>query len=414
MKPRVSLGALTEPQFRLLFLGRAATAIGDRMAVLALPFAVLAITRSVSALGVVLACGTVSMVVFLLVGGVFADRLSRRNVMISADLVRALSQGGVAILLISGEADVWNLALAQTVNGAASAFFTPAAQGLIPDTVSADRLQQANALLGVSRNVTGIGGPAVAGLLVATAGPGWALGIDALTFLASAVLLSRLSLPPVERSPTSVVTDLREGWAEFTGRTWIWASVVNFALFQLIVLASWVVLGPYVAETELGGASAWAIILVAGSMGALCGSAIALRWIPVQTGIVMFAMVALFGPQLALLAISAPVLVIAAGAAVASATMSVFNALWFTTLQERTPAHARSRVSSYDWVGSMIFLPVGMALVGPISNGIGVTTTLLIAALWAVAGSLFMLLLPFIRGLRTDDSSHVASATPDE
>jgi MFS family permease len=399
------LGALEEPQFRLLFLGQAATAIGDRMSMLALAFGVLAISNSATALGLVLACGTISTVVFLLAGGVYADRLSRRNVMVGADLVRWASQGVAASLLIAGQAEVWHLAVVQTVNGAAAAFFIPAQQGLIPEAVSAPRLQQANALLSMSRNATGLAGPALAGLLVTTVGAGWAIGVDALTFLASAVLLSRLRVPQSDRARTPFLAELRGGWREFSSRTWVWASVVNFALFQLVVLSSWLVLGPYVSNTELGGAGAWAAILVAGSIGALAGGAAALRRRPERVGVVMFAAVAFYAPQLALLGFAAPLWAIALATAAGYAGMSVSNALWFTALQERIPAGARSRVSSYDWLGSMIFLPIGMAVIGPVSEAIGVTATLLIAAAWAAGGSLFMTLLPSIRALRREDTA---------
>lgn len=413
MTPRVGLGALEEPQFRLLFLGQAVTAAGDRISLVALPFAVLAITTSVTAIGVVLAAYTVSMVVFLLLGGVLADRMSRRNVMISADLIRALSQGATAYLLVEGRAEVWHLALAQVVNGAAMAFFMPAGQGLIPDTVSTARLQQANALLSLSRNVTGVGGPAVAGLLVATVGAGWAIGLDAVTFLASALLLGRLSIPAVERRAAAVLADLRDGWREFTRRTWVWASVANFALFHMIVLAPVSVLGPYVAETELGGASAWATILVGVSIGAIAGSAIAVRWVPRRTGLVVFGSIVPYSVPVALLAIPAPTVAVALASAGAMTAMSIGGAVWFTALQERIPPHARSRVSSYDWIGSLIFMPLGLALVGPLSEAIGVTATLLAAAFWAAAGGIGMMALPFIRALRADDGG-IATALADE
>ena len=406
------LGALEERQFRLLFLGQAATALGDRMSQLALPFAVLAITTSASALGVVLACATVSMVVFLIAGGVVADRLSRRRVMVAADLVHGCAQAATAALLIGGHAQVWQLAALQAVNGAASAFFIPAQQGLIPETVSPHRLQQANALMSLSRNLTGIGGPALAGLLVAAAGPGWAIAVDAATFLASAAFVAQLRLPATVRERTSFAADLRAGWAEFASRTWVWASVANFALFQLIALSAWVVLGPYVAKTELGGATAWAIILVAGSAGAIAGGILSLRRRPRRPGVVMFVMVALSAPPLALLAVPAPVILIAAAAVISSGAMSVFNALWFTALQERIPEHARSRVSSYDWLGSVMFFPVGMALVGSVAQAVGVTTTLVAAAVWTLGASLFMTLLPSIRALHRDDGLAKEAAVP--
>lgn len=240
-------------------------------------------------------------------------------------------------------------------------------------------------------------------MLVETVGPGWAIALDAATFLGSAALLSRLRLTRADRGRASFLTELRDGWGEFARRTWVWASVANFGLFQLIVLSSWLVLGPYVADTELGGAGAWATILVAGSVGALLGGAVALRWRPARPLVAVFGLLVLWAPQFGLLAITAPVAAIAAASVVGQAAMSSVNAIWFTALQERIPPHARSRVSSYDWIGSMLFLPVGMALVGPISSSIGVTTTLLALSGWTVAASLFMLLLPSIRSFRREE-----------
>jgi MFS family permease len=409
---RRSLGALGERPFRLLFLGQAATAFGNRMSWVALPFAVLAISDSATALGLVLACGMISMAACLLVGGVLADRLPRRDVMVGSDLVRFVSQGIAAVLLLTGNAEVWHLAVAQVFNGAAGAFFVPAQQGLVPDTVSPARLQQANALLSMSRDFSGIIGPSLAGVLVATAGAGWAIGVDALTFLASAAFLVRLDLPPARRAASAFATELRAGWHEFTSRTWVWASVSFFGAFQLIVLSAWFVLGPYISETELGGAGAWAAIIVAGAIGSLAGAAIALRRRPRRVGVVMFALCALYGPQLVLLAAGAPVAAIAAAAVVASAGMGMFNALWFTALQERIPEHARSRVSSYDWFGSIVFLPLGMAVVGPLTDVVGATAVLVLAGGFAVAGSLLMTLVPAIRELRREDEPVAAVAVP--
>ncbi len=407
------LGALGERNFRLLFFGQAATAVGDRMAALALAFAVLEITDSVSALGIVLACQTIPSVALMLVGGIWADRLPRGRVMVASDLIRFGSQGLSAALLIGGVAEVWHLAVLQAIWGASGAFFTPASQGLIPDTVRPDRLQQANVLLAMSRNATGIGGPALSGLLVATIGAGWAIGVDAATFGVSAAILSRLTIParaPSARTP--FLADLRSGWREFVSRTWVWASVVHFSLFQMVSLSTFVVLGPYVAKTELGGASTWATVMVAGSLGALAGGSTVLRRRPARPLVAVFGLTVLFAPTYFLLAAEAPVLVIAAGSFLGSAGMSSGVSIWFTALQERIPEAARSRVSSYDFFGSALFLPLGMALVGPVSQAIGISTTLVIAGLWTTASSAAIVAVPSIRGLRRLQLEERVEAAP--
>ena len=169
----------------------------------ALAFAVLDLTGSVTDLGLVFAAKTIPLVVFLLVGGVLADRLPRRAVMLTADLVRLTTQGVIAVLLISGHATIWELALTQAVYGAATAFFNPASTGLIPAVISPGRLQQANALRALAMAVGNVAGPALAGILVAAASPGWALAVDAVSFGASAVFLALLRLPVLKRRPRS-------------------------------------------------------------------------------------------------------------------------------------------------------------------------------------------------------------------
>jgi MFS family permease len=207
------IGALRERQFRLLFIGQSVSILGDAMSGVALAFAVLEIDGSASELGLVLAAGALPFLVFLLVGGVVADRLPRRGVMLTADVVRMATQATMAVLLIAGVAEVWELAALQALRGTASAFFGPASTGLIPQTVSAERLQEANALRGLASAASWIAGPAIAGALVATAGAGWALGVDAATFGVSAASLAGMRLPARERVPAGrFLVDLRAGW----------------------------------------------------------------------------------------------------------------------------------------------------------------------------------------------------------
>jgi MFS family permease len=243
-----SLGALGERNFRLFFLGQSASLVGDGMVGVALSFAVLGLTGSVSDLGYVLAARSLPFVGFLLIGGVFADRISRRTVVVGADVLRLGSQGLTAGLLISGTAHVWELAALQAVGGLASAFFYPAVTGLTPVLVRPEHLQQANVLRGVSQGAGGIVGPAIAGVLVATAGPGWALAADAATFGVSAAALSVLRLPPHARLELqSFLRDLRDGWSEFRSQTWLWTGVCCAGLVVMLA-APFSVLGPAIAN----------------------------------------------------------------------------------------------------------------------------------------------------------------------
>jgi MFS family permease len=251
-----SLDVLRAREFRLLFSGQAVSVLGDRMAVVALAFAVLEIGGSASDVGLVLAAGAFPLVATVLAGGVVADRASRRAVMVVADLARVASQGAMAALLIVGVAEVWMLALVAGVTGAATGFFSPASTGLLPEVVLAEQLQPANGLRASAASTGEILGPVVGGVLVAAAGAGWAIAIDAVTFAVSAACLAMLRVPTrVAARRSSFVADLREGWVAFRSRRWVWTFVVYFAIVN-VLWGAWGVLGPIVAERDLGGAAA--------------------------------------------------------------------------------------------------------------------------------------------------------------
>jgi predicted MFS family arabinose efflux permease len=391
--------ALREREFRLLFIGQSVSVLGDGMSTVALAFAVLDIGGSASQLGLVLAAGALPFLVFLLIGGVVADRLPRRGVMLSADVVRVASQGTMAVLVISGHAQVWELAALQAVRGTASAFFGPASTGLIPHTVSPARLQEANALRGLASAIASIAGPALAGVLVAGAGAGWALAADAATFAVSAGALAAMRLAAPERVPGGrFLHDLRGGWHEFTARKWVWATVTILAFSNLLSTAFYV-LGPVVADESLGGASAWALIVSAGSLGAFLGGLVVLRIKPRRPIFVGISFCALGAVPSALLAIPAAAWLIALSTLIAGGGVLIFNTLWETTLQQHIPPEALSRVSAYDWLGSFIANPIGLALVGPIAAAIGNQTTLLLASAGECAAIALTITMPSVRSV---------------
>jgi MFS family permease len=395
------VAALGERRFRLLFAGRAVSDLGDKLVPVALAFAVLELDSSASALGLVFAARMIPLVVLVLVGGVWADRLPRNLVMLTADGIRAVSQAVAAALLISGRAEVWHLMVLMAVYGAAQAFFDPASTGLVPETVSRPRLQQANGLLQLSRSTANVIGPAIGGVLVATAGPGWAFAVDSATFVVSAAFLALLGLGRVAREArTRFVADLVEGWREFSSRTWVWVSVTHFAFFHLLVLAPFWVLTPIVADGELGGAGAYATILSAMGVGAILGGVVALRVEPRRPLATAFVLILFEVPVYLALAAAAPVALIASLAFVGAIAFNFANTLWNTILQANIPAHALSRVSSYDWLGSLVFLPAGYMLAGPAAEAFGVSETLVFAAAWSVASTLLVLSLEPIRGVR--------------
>jgi len=401
-------GAWGQRSFRLFFFGQGISAVGDRIVSVALAFAVLDLTGSVKDLGVVLAAQTVPLVLFLLMGGVWSDRVSRRAVMLASDVVRAGAQGASALLLVTGSAHVWQLVVLQAIYGMAEAFFSPAAQGLLPQTVDAADLQQANALIAVSSNFAQIGGPAVAGVLVATLGAGWGLAIDAASFLVSAASLSMMHVKAaVPAARTGALSELRAGWRAFRSRTWLWVSALEFMGANALAFSPYLVLGPEVARVSLGGPAAWAAISTASGIGAVLGGIFGLRWRPRYPLRTMF-ITSLIGtsPILILLAAAAPLQALLLASLLSGMTISFFNLIWFTVLQQRIPGEELSRVSSWDSLGSYAASPIGLAAAGPIGIALGISTTLYAAAALGVLGTAAVLAVPSVRNL-TDEPAAV-------
>jgi predicted MFS family arabinose efflux permease len=341
---------------------------------------------------------------------VVGDRLPRRAVLISADLVRVASQGALAATLIAGDPSFATLAVLSAVTGAASGFFNPTSSAFLPDVVRADRLQHANALRGLVSSFGRIGGPSLAGLLVVTVGVGWALAVDAATFAVSAALLSRIRASgEVAPAPKSFLADLREGWHAFRSRTWLWSFVAWFS-FGNLLYGCWQIVGPLVAERDLGGAGPWGLIIAASGAGGVIGGLVALRVSPRRP--LLFAALGLsilFVP-LALLALGAPVVVIAAGAVASDIGLVLSISVWESTLQRHVEPAALSRVSSYDWFGSLAFLPLGLAVWGPIADAVGYDSALWLAFGLHVASVIPLLAVREIRTLPAFPSEPAAGA----
>jgi MFS family permease len=395
---RAHVAVLNERNFRSFIVGYATSLFGEAMVPVALTFAVLARSGGTREVGYVLGAQLVPRIGLALFGGVIADRLPRKLIMITADLLRCGSELLLAVLLLTGHPPLWVFMVLAAVLGAGSAVFGPALSGLMPQVTSRERLQDANALRGLADSFSQIMGPAVAGILVATAGPGWAIGIDAVTYGISAHCLSRLQLPstrmPVRESPWS---QLRTGWREFRSRTWLWAVVVWFGLFHLLAAAPFTVLGAVVARDHFGGARAWGFILAARGIGALPGGLIALRLRPRRPLVVAMLCTMLFALPRLFLAVPTPALLIAAGTFVAGAGMAVLDTLWETTMQQQVPDDVLSRVSSYDGLGSFALVPLGYVLVGPVSAALGTGPTLWLAAVWIIVAGAGVLAVPAVR-----------------
>ena len=386
--PQASLGALEENEFRLLFLGRAVSAVGDQLAPLALAFAVLEATGSASDLGFVFAAREVASIAVLLAAGVWADRMRRERLMIASNLASFATQAATGMLLLAGAAHLWQLLVLQALSGGADGAFQPARNAITPQVVSPARLQQANALLQMVGSVVGVVGPLVAAGIVAAGSPGIALLVDAATFLLSAAFLAGLHTTAPKRSGETFFSDLRGGWSEFRSYEWLWKAVALVCVSNMMG-AAYFVFGPYIAKHNLGGPGAWGIILAANSAGWIVGGLISTRYRP-QRPMLASSLCAMIWPiQTPLLAWHPNVWIVALGAAVGGAGLIMGITFWFTTLQSKVPQESLSRVSSYDDLGGFIFNPLGFAIAGPIGNLIGITATIIGAATINRACSLF-------------------------
>ncbi|WP_197289868.1 MFS transporter [Saccharothrix sp. NRRL B-16348] len=397
---------LVDKRFRRFFLGYATSLIGSSMAPVAMTFAVLDSGASATDLGLVFASGVVSTIVFLVAGGVLADRVPRRAVMVGADLVSATAQFVFAALVFTGTAELWSMALLAAVRGGASAFYQPALAAMPADLVAGDQLQRANSFLALAKAVPEVAGPAVAGVLVAVGGSGVVLVTDGASYLVSAVFLAGVRVPSrTGGARRRLLTDLREGWTEFRSRRWLWVGVVQLALWNLVVVAPFLVLGPVIARSDLGGASAWGAIAAAQGAGAVLAGVVLLRLHIRRTLLVIAFLQLAWVGVLVLLASRAPLSLIVAAAFAVGFSTGAFNALWRTTEQRLVPQAVLSRVSAYELLGAYALGPVGLALAGPVSEAVGIATLLLAAAGWQVLSSAAILLLPEVRSIRLERAS---------
>ena len=411
MRLPASLDVLHERNFARYLAAASISVLGSGMAMVALAFAVLEFGGATE-LGIVLLAREIPTVVFLLLGGVYADRLPRRTILIASDVLEGSAQIVTAILLFSGQANLWNIALLQVAFGVAAAFSGPATTGLVRESVSDERLQEANALLGLSKSVFFIAGPAIGALIVTLGSPAWAMAADSVTFFVSAMFIASMRITSrVPLASTSIITDLRAGWREFVERSWAVAMIASFGLFQLTLFPALLVLGPIIAKEHLGGAGAWGAILALQSVGAVAGGIYALRLKVRHPLVVSQLLVVPAGLLLLGLSIPLPLLAIAACSFAVGVGFALGNTLWITTLQRNVPEHALSRISSFDWFGSVALNPIGYALIGPIAVAIGTSQTLVIAGILNIVVCMSVLLVPSVRDIRmTNDENQRASS----
>ncbi|MET7744941.1 MFS transporter [Streptomyces sp. NPDC005385] len=390
-----------DQRFVLLAAARVVSVLGNGFARVALAFAVLALPgASAGRLSLVLACQAVPQLAFVLVGGVIADRMSRSRLMVLADVLGAGAYAGLAAMVLTGHAPLAAMCLLAVAAGTASALFGPAMDGMVPLVVPRDRLQRANGLLRMATNSSLLLGLALSGVTVALVGPGWALALNSTSFVVSALLTSRLRVTARPPRRTSGWADLREGRREFTSRQWLWAVVAQYAVVVAALNANVGVLGPLTAEQHFGGARAWSVIVAAQAVGTVAGAGLAAR-VRVRRPLLV-AVLCTFPAALpiGLLSVAAPVWLIAGAMFGAGVASDVFGVLWATTIQREIPEQVLSRVSSYDWFGSLALAPLGLLVAGPVAAAVGTGRALAGCAALIVLATAGALLSPQVRTLR--------------
>ncbi|MFI6153151.1 MFS transporter [Kitasatospora sp. NPDC051170] len=413
------LAVLRERDFRLFFVGYTTSLLGSSMAPVAVAFAVLDGGGGGTALGWVMAARILPVVLMLLAGGVIADRLGGRRVMLGSEASRGLVQAVFAALLAAGRAPVWAMVVLVAVWGVGEALFMPAFGAIVPDLVRRkELLGDANTLLGLARSVSTVAGPALAGVVTAASGPAAVLLVDALTYGVGALALARLRLPerkaPGAGPGPSMIRELREGWAEFTARPWFWITTAQMGLFNLLVWAPFLVLGPLTSQRELGGARAWGLVMGVYGAGAVLGGLLMLGRRPGRP--LAVATLAALGWALPSAAFGAGLALpwVAAGALVAGVGSAVCGALFSTTTQEWVPRELLGRMTAYGSLGAFALGPLGLAVAGPVADHLGAARVLAAGALWQVAATAVVLALPAVRDRTWDEPDDAKAPSPQD
>ncbi|MEV6593937.1 MFS transporter [Streptomyces acidicola] len=400
--------------YTLLTAAAVVTNLGSHGALIAAAFAVLETGGDGGDVGLVAAARTLPLVLFLLIGGAVADRIPRHHVMVAANTLNFLSQGAFAVLILAGEPQLWQMMLLSALGGTGQAFFNPAAEGMLMASVTGELAARAFALFRFASQGATLSGAALGGVMVAVVGPGWVLALDATAFAVAAAMRSFLDvshIPPREPGG-GLLADLRDGWREFTGRTWLWAIVVQFSLVNAVVSAADAVYGPQVARDSLGGAGPWGLALALYGAGMAAGALLMTRWKPRRLLLVGIVCVFPFALPSAALAVPVPVTLLCVAMFVSGLSIEVFGVSWMTALHQEIPEEKLSRVSAYDWFGSVSVVPVATALAGPAEGAFGRSGALWGCAAMVVVATAAVLCVRDVRNL-TRRSKPVAQGAPD-
>ena len=409
---RQALAPLRERNFAWFFASQFVNISGSMMAGVALAFAILDISDSASAIGQVLAARTIPMVVFLLWGGVIADRISRTLIVRTSNLLSALTQGTVAYLVLSGQAELWMIIVLEAVNGTTAAVSMPAMDGMVPQLVRREQLQATNVLLSMSRSVLAVVGPSIAAILVVTVGPGWALAVDASTWLAAALLMAKVRIParePHEGGPKpSTLHELHEGWRLFIGIRWLWIIVAAFGVLNAIHIGALFTLGPALANRTIG-ADGWGYALSGQALGLLAMTFVLMRVSikrPLLSGMLGMS---LFAVPLIMFGLDPAVVPLVIAMFVAGGGIQVFSIGWDLAMQENIEERLLSRAYSYDAVGSFVAMPVGQLIYGPLGDAFGYQQVFVVRGVVYAAVCALTLASPSVRNLRRPAAAEPAA-----
>lgn len=413
MPPRLRRPSWAGRNYSLLTVAAVVTGLGSHGALIAAAFAVLDAGGDGGDVGLVAMARTLPLVVFLLVGGAVADRLPRHHVMVAANALNCVSQAAFAALVLTGEPRLWQMMLLTALGGTGQAFFSPAAEGMLLASVTGEQASRAFAVFRMAVHGAAIGGAAIGGVLIAAIGPGWVLAVDAAAFAVAGALRAFLDVGQVaERTPGGgVLADLRDGWREVIGRPWLWTVVLQFSVVTAVVGATEAVYGPLVARDELGGAAPWGLALGAFGAGTIVGAVLMMRWKPRR--LLLAGSLCVFPLALPSAALAVPLQLppLAAVMFASGIAIEVFGVSWMTALHQEIPEEKFSRVSAYDWFGSLSLVPLATALAGPAESAFGRQN-----ALWGCAGLVVLvtaavLCVPDVRGLKRRTAAVASGST---
>ena len=403
---------LRHRSFRYLFASQLISQVGDRLTLVVLALAVTDLTGSAADVGLVLAARFVPLVVLVPFGGVWADRLARRTVMLVADLARLVLHALLAALFFAGVVEVWHVVAIEVAFGAAEAFATPAHQGLIPQTVPEEEIQEATALTALSRNVAMLAGPAIGTAIFAAAGAGWAFAVDAASFAVGAALLLAVQPRARGRPPqrTAFLGELADGLREVRARTWLWLTVLAANTFLLLADGPFIVLGPLHAGAEYGDPEVYGLFVTAMGAGLVGGALLGTRLKPDRPLLLAYPSLALLGVGYVAFGCAAPPAVLLPLAVLGGAGASLFDVLWFSALAREVPPEALSRVSSFDFMGSYASIPVAFLLAAPAAGALGREAVLVLGAAVAALAVLLATAVPAVRSLSVSGSGPAAAS----